>query len=283
MSKLSEHQSNEVTKMLIVGRGGAGKTGGLASLVADGYKIKILDFDDGLDYLKNNIEKYHPDKIDNVEFHSLRDEYGWRGGKLVVTKAQAWAKAMNLLGKWDSESGGMTNWGSDTVLVIDSLTLMCRAAMNNVLALNNRLDEGPEQRHWGFAQNDVMNQLSWIQSPAVKCNVIVMAHIDYQPDFNGVNQGQPKTGPVGKGLGADIPILFNTMLLAKEVGAGANKARVIRTAAEGSVSIKHPIVENLAAELPIASAYSTIFKAAQKAKTKPAEGAYVAEKTLTAA
>ena len=75
MPSLAQHQSNEFTKLLIEGDSGSGKTGALASLVGAGYKLRILDMDNGLDSLKSFVMKDCPDKIDNVEFRTLRDEY----------------------------------------------------------------------------------------------------------------------------------------------------------------------------------------------------------------
>ena len=55
MPSLANHQSNEFTKLLIEGDSGSGKTGALASLVKAGYKLRILDMDNGLDALKQTI------------------------------------------------------------------------------------------------------------------------------------------------------------------------------------------------------------------------------------
>ena len=75
MPSLTQHQSNDYTKMLIIGDSGTGKTGSLTSLVAAGYKLRILDMDNGLETLKQFVQKECPDKADGVEFRSLRDTY----------------------------------------------------------------------------------------------------------------------------------------------------------------------------------------------------------------
>ena len=43
MPKLSDHQSNDFTKLLLIGDAKSGKTGSLVSLVKAGYKLRILD------------------------------------------------------------------------------------------------------------------------------------------------------------------------------------------------------------------------------------------------
>ena len=100
MPTLSHHQSNEFTKLLIEGDSGSGKSGSLASLVKAGYKLRILDFDNGLEPLKQFILRDCPDKIDNVEFVSLRDVRKAGPEGPTVTSAKAFMKGVKLLDKW---------------------------------------------------------------------------------------------------------------------------------------------------------------------------------------
>lgn len=267
MALLSEHQSDNSTKLLLCGDSGAGKTGGLVSLVKDGFKLFILDFDNGLDYFKNKVEKECPEKMGNIHYKTLVDEYGFGQAGAFVKKADAFTKGMNLIGKWTENdgAGGKTDlgsvgsWGPDTILVVDSLSLLSRAAMHQTLALNNRLLTGPEQRDWGTAQNAVENALASLFSESVKCNVIVTAHVVGIEDANGVSQGFPQT--LGKALSPRIPRYFNTMLLVKTSGAGANKKRIIRTAPDGTLMVKHSVAADLPVELPIETGMSTFFRA----------------------
>ena len=48
MPTLDTHQSSEFTKLLYLGDSGSGKTGSLVSLLKAGYKIKVLDLDNGV-------------------------------------------------------------------------------------------------------------------------------------------------------------------------------------------------------------------------------------------
>ncbi len=73
MPSLRLHQSNEFTKLLLIGDAKSGKTGSLVSLVKAGYKLRILDMDNLLDILKYCIIEQCPDLIDNVECRTLRD------------------------------------------------------------------------------------------------------------------------------------------------------------------------------------------------------------------
>ena len=51
MANISKHKSTSVTKLLLCGVSGSGKTSALASLANAGKKLRILDYDDGLDIL----------------------------------------------------------------------------------------------------------------------------------------------------------------------------------------------------------------------------------------
>ena len=51
MPKGSEHKSRKYVKLLYLGDSGTGKTGSLVSLVQAGYKLRVIDLDDGLDAL----------------------------------------------------------------------------------------------------------------------------------------------------------------------------------------------------------------------------------------
>ena len=74
MTSLAEHQSSEFTKLLLIGDSGSGKTGSLSSLVKAGYKLRVLDMDNGLDSLRLYCKRDCPDKLGNVEFRTLRDK-----------------------------------------------------------------------------------------------------------------------------------------------------------------------------------------------------------------
>ena len=49
MASIKNHTSVDVTKLLLVGDSGSGKTASLATLANAGYKLRILDYDNGLD------------------------------------------------------------------------------------------------------------------------------------------------------------------------------------------------------------------------------------------
>ena len=101
MPSLSNHQSNLYTKCLFIGDSKSGKTGALTSLVAAGYKLRILDFDNGLDVLKQFVLNECPDKIGNVEFRTLQDKRkATSAGSVIDGTAQAFIRGIEMMDKF---------------------------------------------------------------------------------------------------------------------------------------------------------------------------------------
>lgn len=253
MPALSDHHSSEVTKLLLIGDSSSGKTGALASLAAAGYKLRILDFDNGMDVLKHWLThpsssylKQNPDALKNVHYLTLTDPVKVAGnGKLYRTKSVAWEKAMNLLNHWkegDIDLGKVTSWGPDSILVIDSLSMCTVAALTHHLAMNGKLATTPTQnegrRNIGIAQDYIRDLLSLLYDKEIKCNVLVTSHVTYVTEQGGApKQDEPNTGgmpigypsSVGRALSPHIPRWFNNMLIARSEGAGQMVKRKIYT------------------------------------------------------
>src|ERR1700690_2534917 len=101
MPSIAEHQSNLYTKLLLLGDAKSGKTTSLASLVAAGYKLRILDMDNLLDGLKERVMAECPEKAENVDFVTIRDKYktGPLGPQIDGT-AKAFIQEMKMLDHW---------------------------------------------------------------------------------------------------------------------------------------------------------------------------------------
>ena len=136
MPSLANHQSNQFTKLLLIGDAKSGKTGSLVSLVKAGYKLRILDFDNLLDILKFKAMEECPDKLDNVEFVTVRDNYkAGASGSQIDGKPKAWITAIKLLDNWkydDTDLGRPADWGPDCILIVDSLSRLCDAAYDSM-------------------------------------------------------------------------------------------------------------------------------------------------------
>jgi len=256
MPSFAQHQSATTVKMLYIGDSGTGKTGSLASLVKAGYELRIIDFDNGLDVLRDYVPQ---DKLDRIRFQTFTDEMQGTGG-VVLPKGvpQAFPNALKQLTNWktaDENFGNVSTWPDNVVLVIDSMTLAGEAALRYVLALGGHSGKQAQLQHWGEAQRLLQGLLELLYSSAVKCNVIVTSHITIiEDETSGFKKGMPAT--IGKALSAKVPRLFNTMVQAKTVG----KKRVILTQSAGIVDLKTSAPTRIPAELPLDTGLATIFE-----------------------
>lgn len=264
MPALKNHHSSSTTKLLFVGDSGAGKTGALASLADAGYKIRILDLDNGVDVLRDLLTsgKYSSTAIENVDYVTVTETMKNVGGKLVPVKASVWQRVTSLLDKWvdgDTNHGSITAWDSNTVLVIDSMTMLSDAALFYILAMNGRLGQHPHQSDWGLAQSLIENLLRMLYDDGVKCNVIINCHIKPMGDDNGPDRYYPNT--LGKALPPKVGRYFNTVLLAQTSGRGQNVKRQIFTVSQGTVECKNTAPSKVQLSYPLETGLADYFKA----------------------
>jgi hypothetical protein len=266
MPKLSVHKQAHSNKMLMIGDSGSGKTGALISLIEAGYKLVILDFDNGLDILVNAIlEEPNADELlERVTYATLTDKMKAVNGVLMPDGVpKAFSTAMKLLTNWkteDEDLGPVSTWDDDTILVVDSLTFMSNAAFRYVDAINNFKD--PRQT-FGESMKLIESALGLLYSDSIKCHVIINSHITYIENEANVNKGYPSS--IGKALSPKIPRYFNSILQVKVIGAGASAKRVIRTVPDGTIDLKAPMMPGkIPQELPLATGLADFFKLLHK-------------------
>lgn len=234
--------SRAIYKGLHVGDSGSAKTGALAALVDDGYKLRCLDFEDGLDPIAGYAKKQ--ELIANVSYHTLKDEFKLVGNYVAIKKAPSFQRAMALLNDWkdddapDGTYGAVQSWGDDVILVIDTLGSMSRACFNMVLAANGAFGPsgsrgGPEQSHYGTAQDSIERLLDMLTTPeVVPCHVIINAHWSWQNDAQGLGRPYPRT--IGKALDPKVGEKFNNMLGFSTTAVG----KKINTQRDGTIGLK---------------------------------------------
>jgi hypothetical protein len=265
MPSMRDHQSGKTTKMLLLGDPGSGKSGSLCSLADAGYNLRIVDMDNGIDIIRNTMlskaSPYKPDAIDRIIYETVTDPLKNVGGKLVPKQPKAWQRAVELLMDWKTESeklGPLTTWTSQDVLVIDSLTHLCNAAMNFVLFMNARLGQHPHQSDWYQAQQLIESMIQMLYDESVKCNVIMSCHIKYIGEDNGPQRGYPEA--LGKSLAPKIGSYFNTMVLVKTTGVGAGEKHKILTKSTPGLELKTSNPLAVKAEYPIETGLAELFK-----------------------
>lgn len=260
MPKGSEHQSTGATKILLVGESGAGKTGTLLSLLLAGFKLRIIDMDNGLDWLMKKVRKDHPELLDNIEYVTIRDKLKMgQPTQGVVSKLavpDAYVRAVTLMGKWEDGSDPST-WGPDYILVLDSLTFFANAAYRWKEALNPTVKD-PRQIY-GAAQDAVEDVLELLTSGDFNTNVIVITHIRWVTRQDGTSKAFPSA--VGEALSPKIPTYFNNLILSESTGTGANVKRTFKTVPTTFFDLKNTANEEIPAILPIENGLAEFFKA----------------------
>ena len=261
MPSLAHHQSNEFTKMLLEGDSGSGKTGSLCSLVTAGYNLRILDFDNGLETLKQFVLRECPGRIGDVEYRTLRDK--WKAspdGPVIDGMPKAFIDGVKMLDRWrygEIDLGVPAEWGPDCILVIDSLTFLSDAAYHFREGLTKSGSGGKYDVRaiYKDAQDAIENLLAQVTSEGMRTNVIVISHVKYVDNPDGTRKGYPTA--VGSALSPIIPRYFNTVALCQTKSGGK---RTIQTAATAMIDLKNPKPFAMQKEYPIETGLADFFK-----------------------
>lgn len=271
MSSLADHQSRSVTKLMSIGDPMSGKTGSLVSLVAAGYKLRILDLDNKLDILKQAVLRTCPEMIGNVEFRPVRDKRKSSAlGPVIIGKPQAYRTVLNMIDEWkytDEHTGEVTDlgrpdeWGPDCILVIDSLSRWCDSAYDHWEPLVPRGSKGEYDPRavYGNAQDGIETSLAHITSDSYRTNLIVIAHVQYLEMPDKSTKGFPQG--VGKALSPKIAQYFPSMVLL----TNKNNKRVIRTNSSPLIDLANSAPFDMSPEYSLETGMAEIFEVLRKA------------------
>lgn len=290
MPKARNHQSSQFTKMLLLGDSGTGKTGSLISLIKAGYLLYILDFDNGIDVLVNYLRDEKPvpgsnlEPLDMLDYITITDKFTKVGDKAVAVNTNVWPRALQYLGRWTNkgetykglnaqgqpanlplppdkiwDEGVPADWGPNKILVIDSFTFLCNAAMRYILKLNGRPAGPVWESDWNESQKLVEDFLALLYDESFQTNVIVCAHVAINTTKEGVTTAFPNA--LGKKLGPKVGRYFNSMLEVRRTGDGANAVRTINTVPKGFLELKNPAPLRVKPSYPIATGLADYFKA----------------------
>jgi hypothetical protein len=260
-------------KVLLIGDSGSGKTGSLASLAKAGYNLRIMDFDNGTEILRNLLtpEEFARCSIVPLQDHRTAKKLPVMGEnntikgytvRAIPARADAWQRAIDLVFDWKQSPeakslGSVYQWSTKDVIVLDSLTHMWRCALNFILAINNRLGQNPTQPEWGTCQGMILDVLSTFFDASIKCNIVCCAHIAYDTDQNEVLHGLP-SGP-GRALNKDIGTYFNHTI--RTVTVGTSHSLITRS--DGVVELKSAAPGKIKNTYPIETGLADYFKAVQ--------------------
>lgn len=245
-----------VIKLLLIGDSGSGKTGSIASLVAAGYRVRLLDMDNGWESLAAAIRRTCPDRLSSVEVESFRDRYKpSSAGPILDGPPSAFVSATRFLDKWGEDVPSV--WGPDYILVLDSLTFLSDAAFNWAQAMNpGAKDQRPV---YGTAQNAIESVLAFLTGPSFNTNVIITAHIRYIDMPDGTKKGYPTA--VGQALSPTISRYFNSVASCQTQPGGK---RSIQTVSTALIDLKNPASFDMPSSLPIETGLATFFQIIKK-------------------
>jgi hypothetical protein len=263
MPSAADHQSSSIKKLLYIGDSGTGKTTSLLALVRAGYRLRIFDFDNLLSPLVQQCRTLCPEHLSRIEFMSFRDKMKATDmGPIVDGQPKAFTESLKAMNRWEDGSVP-SEWGSETVCVIDSHTTQARAAyfwargLQGASGLPEGVSaKGVEPRAIFFtAQQAVMNCMAMLTSADFNTNLIVICHVKYL-EHDGVTKGFPLS--VGTAISPEIPTYFPAVALATKKG----ETRVIRTRSTNMIDLKDPKAfdPKYAAELPMDTGLAEIFK-----------------------
>lgn len=262
MPTADQHPSSDFARLLVMGPSGTGKTGGLLSLLQAGYKVGVIDMDNGLDWLVNKLRKDHPELLPNLSFQTFRDKFKMSdAGPSYVGIPKAYTNAIKALDKWD-DGTVPSDWGPDRILVLDSLTFFGNSAYNWKDALNPGVKD--KRQIFGNAQDAVSDILDAVTSPEFRTNVIVFTHVRWNKVYDDKgNETIVSGGPsaIGAALTERIGTYFNSVGLTELVGFGATARRQISFKSTGLIPLKSAAIGLDGQTFPLATGLADFFKA----------------------
>jgi hypothetical protein len=226
--------------------------------------------DNGLEPLKQFILRDCPGNISNVEYVTLRDKRkASPTGPIIDGQPKAFISAIKLLDRWKydgTDLGVPAEWGSDCILVVDSLTMLSDAAFDWREPLTSRGKSGDYDKRATYydAQKAIEDVLALLTSESFRTNVIVITHIRYVNMPDGTIKGQPTA--IGSALSPVIPRYFNSVALCETTGG----KRTLKTIPTAMIDLKNPKPFAMASSYPIDTGLADFFSVLREApQAKP--------------
>lgn len=267
-----------------IGYPGSGKTGALASLANVGYKIRVLDFEGNF----QSLASFADDRAD-IDVITLQDKIR-NGDKYVEVHGipEAFNNAVTMMKEWKYKDddgnevnlGKSSEWGSDTVVVIDSLTTMGAAAKARAMKMNNKTPSNMTSAVWGHAVADVNNFIELLKADRNRFHLIINSHkqilgpsdflaqgddeVVKEKKLEMIQQGMipPRIYPVGvtKPSSQNIHGALPIMLEFEKTTKQGRDVRLINTTSGPQLDVKIP-GKNLKASYGIENGLAELFEA----------------------
>jgi hypothetical protein len=224
-------------KILLMGPSGTGKTYFIGQLIEAGFKVRALFVEPGME----SVGQYFQDKKkplpDNYDPHYIAPAATpWAAlissAKSLNTldqkalanmtdpnksKYNEFIEVLTTLSNFKSDHtgeilGAADSWGTDTFLVLDSLSGISTAAMNLVVGGK----PVKSQADWGMAMDTIERFITKLTTD-LRCHVLLISHIEREGDeiSGGSTVG---VSTLGKKLAPKIPRFFSDVILTQRTG-----------------------------------------------------------------
>ncbi len=219
MAKFDDYPMKDRAIVLVQGDSGSGKTSLLASAANAGYKVRIADFENKLAVLNTHLTD---DGRANVSFITFKDE--------INKLARAYTNFKKILyNGWkdgDEDFGSVESWGTDTILVIDSLTAEGEAMKHDALAIDGKKPhEKLTMPNWGDAILSMTNHLDYLTSDHLHCHLLFTALPQIIDDDHGISRIYP--GVVTKNFSTNVGRYFDNVVRIQSNRKGERSIRVV--------------------------------------------------------
>lgn len=265
-------------RILIVGFPGAGKTGAIASLLNAGFKVRMLMYDK-VSNLQPLFTYTNPAMLANLDVVVLEDKM--RAGQHFqepVGIPTAFADGLKAMVEWPGGLGKSSDWGPDTIVVLDSLTSLGESSMRRAMRFANKTPMNLTDRVWGFAITEQLHYIQALCSSQNRHHTVVLAHLkmigpkeiraDDSDLTKQIKEQQADLIPtryfpsaLGRGLPQEIGKEFATILLAENKVVGGKVRKVLRTVPREELDLKLPAAKGFPEELDLGDGLLQVFKA----------------------
>lgn len=290
MANLETLLANTPVRAFIQGRPKTGKTGALAALANAGFKLRVIDYDGNIQPLTQFV---NPNARPLVDIVQLQDKlWNSNDGMAPMGKPTAFDDGLKLMQHWkyrerkpgdapeeftEIDLGKPSEWGPDTVVVIDSMTSFGDAAKRRAMVMLNKTRKNSNWRVWDFAQQDVSQAIKLMAHPATRYHLLIMTHPkeispeiaadeddqatkDIKQRKAALSPGRIYPSAPGKALSqvvaAQLPIVIRSF-----VGGNVGKECNLMTAEPSADTDLGVPVVGIKWPLPAETALLTIFKA----------------------
>lgn len=224
--------------VMLMGPAGSGKTHAIGTLVEAGLEVFYLALEPGLESLLGYFTDRGLPVPTNLHWHTLKaPDTSFLDMKDAATKINTlsleslakmtdsgrgkhnqFIKLFEVLNDFEDQRtgqkhGAVNTWGTDKVLVIDSLTGINTAA----LALVVGGKPVRSQSDWGIAQQQVEGLLRKL-CDGCPCHFVLLSHVERETDMvlGGIKL---MASTLGKALAPKIPAMFSDVILTVREGS----------------------------------------------------------------